>query len=89
MNEVNIEPLSKADAEYKQLSDSLNVQFDCAWDDSVHESFRTYTKEVNHFSEELNRNRKTADSLLESVESLQIDKLEKRINTLINEVNAV
>ena len=29
MSEVNIEPLSKADTEYIQLSDSLKEKFDC------------------------------------------------------------
>ena len=89
MSEVNIEPLSKADTEYIQLSDPLKAKFDCEWDDSVHESFRIYIKAVNQISEGLNRNTKTAVSLFDSVEALQIDKLETQVNSLIDEVNAV
>lgn len=89
MSEVNIEPLSKADTEYIQLSDSLKEKFDCAWDDSVHESFRIYIKTVDRISDELNRNTKTVVSLIDSVGALQIDKLETKVNSLIDEVNAV
>ena len=89
MSEVNLQALSKANEEYKQLSDLLKTKYDCSWDDSVHESFRGYIKSVEKSAENFNQNNKSAETILASAESLQVDKLEHMVSSLINEVNAL
>ena len=89
MSEVNLQALSKANEEYKKLSDLLKTKYDCSWDDSVHESFRGYIKSVEKSAENYNQNNKSAESILTSAESLQVDKLEHKVSSLINEVNAL
>ena len=77
MSEVNLQALLKANEEYKQLSDLLKTKYDC------------YIKSVEKSAENFNQNNKSAETILASAESLQVDKLEHKVSSLINEVNAL
>ena len=89
MKDIDLAALSKLSDDYKQLSDTLKKKYNCSWNDSVHESFRAFTTSVESTSEDLIRINGSVKTTMDSVKSLNVDNLKNRVDSLVNEVNAV
>ena len=89
MKDIDLAALSKLSDDYKQLSDTLKKKYNCSWNDSVHESFRAFTASVESTSEDLIRINGSVNTTMDSVKSLNVDNLKNRVDSLVNEVNAV
>ena len=55
----------------------------------MHESFRAFTTSVESTSEDLIRINGSVNTTMDSVKSLNVDNLKNRVDSLVNEVNAV
>ena len=87
MKDIDLAALSKLSDDYKQLSDTLKKKYNCSWNDSVHESFRAFTTSVESTSEDLIRINGSVNTTMDK--SLNVDNLKNRVDSLVNEVNAV
>lgn len=86
---VDLTPLKKNDMEYQRLAASISERYKCEWDDTVHDSYGVYVKQVEERSRSLRIIRCKAEALEKEAESLKIDELISKAVILCREAGSV
>lgn len=86
---VDLSSLKANDIEYEELSKTISNRFDCEWDDSVHESYRIYVRNVQERSRSIHMIRCKAEVLAKEIEELKIDEVIHKAEILCEESSSV
>lgn len=89
MKEINLSPLIHSDIEYGKIVTKLGERFKCEWDDSVHDSYGLYIKQLQEYSREVHSIRCKAETLEREIADLKITELKKKVEILCREADAI
>ena len=89
MNAVDLTPIINNDTEFEKLANSVSDRYKCEWDDSVHDSFGLYLKQVQDRAQTVRTIRCKAETIVKEVEELKIDDLVTKAEGLCKEADAV
>lgn len=89
MEKIDLSSLERNAKEYFELSNSLREKYNCNWNDTVHDSYKYYVKQVEELSIELRKIKNNSISILREVDSVDLNRLEKKVDSLKNEVDSL
>lgn len=89
MRTADLTPLANNDAEYEKLVLEVSEHYKCEWDDTVHDSYGIYVKQVQESSRSVRVIRCKAEVLAKEAESLGIDELIWKAKVLCKEAESV
>ena len=89
MRIVDMTPLKNNDIDYEGLASSVSEHYKCEWDDTIHDSFGAYVKQVEERSRSVRVIRCKAEALAKEAEGLKIDEMIKKAENLCREAESV
>lgn len=84
--------LSACDSIFSQIDEcvsTVNQDYECEWDDSVHDSFQNYITEAEGYFREIREATVMLKESGEVLESVDIDTLSEECETVMEEVEAI
>lgn len=89
MRTVDLTPLKDNDTQYEKIVVELADRFKCEWDDSIHDSYDLYVRQLQEHSQEVRAIRCKAETLEKEAEELKVDELKKKADVLCREADSV
>ena len=89
MNTMDFSPLSENEKEYRAYCDEVRQRYSCAWDDTIHQSFRRYLGELEEYSQKLHDLSSEADKISGDVIKLSADMLCSRASDLATKADSI
>ena len=89
MANTSIASLIKLDEEYQKHTDSVSDCFQCAWDDSVHDSYSLLIKQIKENADKIHTIRQEIETIVSDTECMNIDGLIKRTGELCREAETI
>ena len=85
MKDTSFSSLNAIDSEYSKIVASISERYKCDWNDSIHDSYQRYVKQVEEYSQRIHGVRCKAETLQKEVEELRIDELRENAQSLCKE----
>lgn len=89
MKDYNLSSLEALDDQYKSLADSLLESYKGSWDDTVHDSYMVYVRQVKEMTIKMHEIRCAAIALDRALEALNVERLEQEAMRLRQEGDCV
>ncbi len=88
MNKADIAIFNTIEKEYKNDALELRNAYNCEWDDSVHESFDGYVKDIYSIAEWVDTFSKRANRLKDDVDDINCETMIEIAKSLCKEAKA-
>ena len=88
MKKLDISSFEKLEREYKNTVEELKKKYNCEWEDSVHDSFGLFVKEIEINDEEISGIGKRIYNIKSEVEMIDIDNILSKATTICKEVDS-
>lgn len=89
MRTVDLTPLIENDREYEKASSVVSDRFKSNWEDSVHDTYLRFVKEIRGYSDSIHRIRCKTESLAKEAEALNVDGILAKAESLCREANSI
>ena len=89
MMDINVDGVIKIDSEYAKLVSDVAECYSGQWDDRVHDSYSNYVKQVQDYSQNMHEIRSKSESIIEEIQSFNIDGLIQEADSLCMEADAL
>lgn len=89
METVDLSQLKNNDLEYEKIAADLAEHYKCDWDDSVHDSYGRYVKQIQDNSKIVHTIRCKIEILVKEVDAFDIEKLREQAVSLEREVESM
>jgi len=89
MRTVDLTPLKDNDTQYEKIVVELANRFKCEWDDSIHDSYDLYVRQLQEHTKEVRAIRCKAETLEKEAEELKVDEIKKMADVLFREADLV
>ncbi len=89
MKQYDLASLKDNDVEYGKLVDTVELNYKCAWDDKVHDSFLRYVKQVQDYARRVHIIRCKAETLVKELDDLKIDEMRTASDRVCREADSI
>lgn len=89
MKTVDLTPLKNNDVEYEKLASAVADHYKCDWNDSIHDSYGIYVKQVQKRTRSIHIIRCKAEELAKEAEELKIDEQVSKAADLCKEAENI
>ena len=89
MGVPDLNAFTECSREYSRLYSDLERQFDCEWDDKVHDSFAVYKNMIHKYSDRICAIKQNAEKLLIKIETIEAEGIIDRSKELVAEAESV
>lgn len=89
MKTIDISPLITNDQEYKKIVLEIYEKYLSDWNDTVHDSFALFNRQLQDKSEELHILRCKAEGILKEAQTLKVNEYNKHVAALCREVDLI
>lgn len=87
MKTVDISQIKRVSLDYRKMSEDLTQNHNGSWEDSVHDSFVNYNKQIKSSSETISKIYDSTNKIADS--SFDNQELISKANSVLNEVKSL
>lgn len=86
---IELSPIKNNDIEYKEITTDIERNFNCEWDDAIHDSYKRYVEQMQEHSTSLHNIRCKVEVLQKEIEALKIDDVIIKAESLCREADTI
>ena len=89
MPNVTLNPLIDNDNEYQGITDKIEKNYRCDWDDPVHDSYLPFIKKMNDNSKKLHGVRKEAERIVDDIDKIKVSEIVNTAKSLYRKAELI